>query len=140
MTETTKGGIIVAYPTRDCVKCGVTRKITDFKVEKSSGERQNICRFHKGRHQVELSTQADPSMTPPVCDICNEKERIPGKELVLYGNKVGKRSTRGRLCFLCNSGLEMFRDNPRLLLQAAIFLIPDESIRIHQVARARIKG
>lgn len=52
------------------------------------------------------------------CAICGES--IRGRAHVDHNHKTDE--VRGLLCFLCNAGLGMFKDNIRLLAAAIVYL------------------
>ena len=59
------------------------------------------------------------------CKICNTKFfKTPHVD---HCHKSGK--IRGLLCFYCNNGLGIFKDNPMFLLEAARYLIKSRSPR-----------
>ncbi len=56
-----------------------------------------------------------------LCAICEEP---PGKKGLHADHCHANGSVRGLLCFRCNAALGMFRDNPRLLVNAIDYLTP----------------
>jgi hypothetical protein len=57
---------------------------------------------------------------PPACELC---EQPPGKRSLHLDHDHETGAFRGWLCSNCNSGLGLFRDNPRLLRKAAKYLV-----------------
>jgi hypothetical protein len=62
------------------------------------------------------------------CAICKlpEHENVPHKVLAIDHCHTNER-VRGLLCTPCNTGLGLYKDNPRLLLAAAKYLVNSQN-------------
>lgn len=57
---------------------------------------------------------------PLTCEVC---EQSPGKRSLHLDHDHETEAFRGWLCSNCNTGIGLFRDNPRLLRRAARYLV-----------------
>lgn len=124
---------------RRCNRCGQVKAASEFTFDRQKRDcLRRTCRQCEKELRAETADQrrrnriiktygVDPDWFDRTfqaqsgrCAICREKLTQQGGMAVDHNHDTG--AVRGLLCSLCNSGLGMFRDRPRLLTAAAKYL------------------
>lgn len=104
---------------------------------RGKGRKPNYHRFQKLRKRYGLSEDDYALMLARqrgVCLICSYAPSSLDKHLVV-DHCHGSNEVRGLLCQYCNKGLGFFKDSPKLLRRAALYLI--KSIRYSKIRRQK---
>jgi hypothetical protein len=107
----------------DCKECNLQAKrerwATLTEVERQKRNTKNRLKHQYGLTPEQYQEKADEQQNK--CFICGVEAGYNGKPLYVdHCHSSGK--IRKLLCQHCNSGLGMFKDNPKLLLKAAEYL------------------
>lgn len=122
-----------------CLKCSESKLISDFKIKNNKWGRSTYCTscdLHRYRtthlKRYNLTIQLYEKLLYLQNGVCMICDYTPREDEVLHvdhdhsccpdGGYSCGRCVRGLLCFVCNTGVGKFKDNPETLRKAANYL------------------
>jgi len=125
-----------ADSTRICSKCGETKNVVDFRVNKitASGQKRyrGECKACNSKYSWEVKLEKVFNITPEYyyellqlqnncCAICDIKMEETNKRLIVdHDHETGL--VRGLLCDSCNLGIGKLKDSEELLMKAVNYI------------------